>query len=171
MQPAPPDPSPPRDGNILDYARPAERRAPPRWLTVRINPELGLLLWACAALAFVTAEGRGGEQFVACALIWYLVARSFEWNAGWAWRVLRFVTLSAFTYGVYRFVEPWAYRRFSLDYWLIYNQTYAGNYDASLRWTWLDICGAGAVATTLFAHWLTHRTHRPPACPPPSESK
>jgi hypothetical protein len=114
------------------------------WFRRPVSPELGLLIWTGASFWLAYAERRhGGWIHFSIGLVLYALFRVHRWRAAAIWKIQVVLALALLVIGAHAFLSPWARWHWSMSYWLIYNQTYRWNYDASLRVAWVPCVAVG----------------------------
>ena len=157
---------------ILDYRRPDPSTS---WLARPLSPELSLVIWIAGSAAFAALDRpANGWLHFAIGVLGYAIVRVGRWRAAWIWKAQVALALVVTGLGAYAFFEPWSHWGYDLDYWLVYNQTFAWNYDASLRVAWIPMAGIGWLILAVVGAKIERRLRnptQPPPCPPSAESE
>lgn len=153
---------------VLNYAAPPHRTLP-RWLTRPLSPGVAASIWVVSSVAFRFADRRIVYPHLAIGIVLCALAKVIGWRAPPLWKVHVLLSLALLALGIELFVAPWRAWGYSFNYWMIYNQTYKGNYDASLRVAWVPILGIVWLVFAIIGARLSERC-RPgdtsaPACP------
>src|SRR4051812_37541750 len=177
---SPAPPSPPTDEQqdvhdhappVLDYA-PVPKRSLPQWLTRPLTPGRAVAVWIVSSIALRFVDVRIFYPHLAIGIALCAIPKVIGWQVGLVWKLQALLALGMLAIVIELFVAPWRAWGYSLDYWILYNQTYIGNHDASLRVAWVAPVALAWLALTATAAKITKPSpahSSTPPLPPPAQ--